>query len=204
MSKEEKQEKLYSSIGMIDEKFVQEADEYTYSVIKTRRRHTVIRRVILIAAAVLLLNVILITAALKLAGSSKDYADEYQREDRLERVLIDAKDRSAVCENIDLFSGQTTLYWKYQDSDELYYRCVADSASSKELIVLSGRSASARVSSRLDMPTVRLWVCDGHGNVITPYIAASCGNTSLGRLFDYNPEIFVSDEYAELVSSLIS
>ena len=198
MNKEDKTSRLYAALGDVEDYYVAEAAAYmarqqNLAKLQKKRRARTLRGV-LIAAAVLL-TLTFAVGALGRALGSKTNAEPHVSESQDERVPGEAESldgllRAAAREPYrteapDFFSGTVTVYWKLPGSDVLY----AKPLGTEDLELTHRSFTRAEPIRRGGEERIRLWICDGAGRVVTPYLLPGEGNVGFGELFDYDPEI---------------
>ena len=50
------------------------------------------------------------------------------------------------------------------------------------------------IDEHSERPSYQVWIAFGDGVVISPYLKANPGNTGHGELFDYDPELELSED----------
>ncbi|MBE6685509.1 MAG: hypothetical protein E7592_07700 [Ruminococcaceae bacterium] len=219
MDKKDKAERLLDSIGNIDDSLIDEAIGY-----KAARRVN-LYRFGLMAACIALVFVIAVASPLlrKLAevgnggaqggennngvveNTDKNEGNEDEvGNDRLGTYMLSIRDSIEgydvypSAENLS-YVGQTSLVWRYADSDEVYVATL----SSKQLGELKEAMGSGKevgeVSPELDC---YVWIVDGQGAVVSPYLKDGAGNEGC-VIFDYEAEIIPDEEFVECVSEIL-
>jgi len=219
MDKKDKAERLLDSIGNIDDSLIDEAIGY-----KAARRVN-LYRFGLMAACIALVFVIAVASPLlrKLAevgnggaqggennngvveNTDKNEGNEDEvGNDRLGTYMLSIRDSIEgydvypSAENLS-YVGQTSLVWRYADSDEVYVATL----SSKQLGELKEAMGSGKevgeVSPELDC---YVWIVDGQGAVVSPYLKDGAGNEGC-VIFDYEAEIIPDEEFVECVPEIL-
>ena len=213
---------LRDALGTVSDIFVNEAQtewerlSARRTAEKKRRRRNTLR--LLLTAAALAVAVALLATGLRQAmekqysflPSAPDKAEEELT--RAEQLLADytfeneltaqSRAENRITEP-DLFSGVAALYWQSPDTGELYSLPLGDA---EEYLMNTGYgsayslNASAPTFARL----TRVWVCDGHGTVVTPYLYGRPGNIGYGELFEYDPELIPPSSYVYTVKRLLT
>lgn len=224
MESSEKVKILYSAIGEVDDRYAAEALRYMQRMraeneMKKRRRSRALTAW-LVAAAVLV-SILTAVGAMSLAGrkmnealngfrpdaSSGEKPEEQvnQKSEELnvlpsqleacsfEGTLRAARKAEYVTENPDLFSGIPTVFWQYADSDTVYSKPLGELGGTLSMVDFDWCYPIAPEYSGAGW--TRVWICDGAGCVVTPYLCASAGNIGYGELFDYTPEILPPSYY---------
>lgn len=201
-------ERLFDAIGEIDDRIIAEA-EAPYAKPKARFGFS---RIATIAASLVVCVGIFagVTAMLSKVVVDEDKAEsEPKASSTLASTLYSNRNNSSILKlsanDIDLFGGRTSIIWKYDgDSD---YRVVYVPERKvgelrKELLELD--SAEKLSFEEAETISCSIWVCDGEGTVVSPYLEVSDGNVGYGTLFDYSPEIEPTEDVNYLISDLIS
>lgn len=189
-------ERLFDSIGGIDDRYIAEAQAYRPCVGRRARG----RRIFVIAAAALL-SLALIIGALPLAisiilsGNSSEPATEnpVYLSDLLARH---AHSMTPLDSAPDLSDGTARLIWSCDG--ELY----AVNIGKKQLSHLAA-SLAADTGSSPSQSTTHVWLSLGDGRVMTPELRLSAGNISYGTLFDYNAEISPSRDVVDSIRKIL-
>lgn len=213
-------ERLFDAIGMIDDRYIAEAD----SAYIPAKRTNIWKKAILAAVAVTLALSVMIGSFLvaSFVGgylfidkvfdaliTNKDESDLDAPSATLSEKLVSIKDKTEDMrvseDSIDLFSGSSMVIWKY--SDEADYR--VSLISDNELVTLQGklernRGESIDSSMPTDTQIDGVWIALGDGRVISPYLEQTAGNVGYGQIFDYTPEYEPSDDFAEYLCDSIS
>ena len=102
-------------------------------------------------------------------------------------------------EEIAYFGG-AYLLWQYAE-DDVVYRSRA--LSTRELTRLRSMiNDGSAVGDSAPTQLVRVWLTLGNGDVLTPYLPATPGNTSI-VIFDYEAELNPSDELMSCISDIL-
>ncbi len=201
--KDKKNEYLLSKIGEIDDRYLDEALSY-----RPKKRNAAIWLIPAAACICLLFALSLMRPLLArfsdLSAEEKpNGAGEAKPFDDLDSVLADAGDRghSKVhsFESLSYITGEASLVWQYE-SGEIF----SAPLSKAELFELQkGLGKGSDVGSEKAELRCKVWILDGQGNVVTPYLKASGGN--VGRVvFDYEAEIYPSREVIDCISKILS
>lgn len=192
MNRQNKTDRLYRAIGGIDDRFLAEAME---AAPKKKAKILRKRTVIALIAAVLgicILGGVFIASRISLSDN--------QRTSVLEKVMPKREDAAGYAGDVDFYSGNNRLLWKYAGSDQIYSRTITAS----ELRSLQNCQADAQRVGDGSVETVRIWLCDSDGNVSTPFLISSQGNTAQGEIFDYEPELEVTETTADFLADLFT
>ena len=88
------------------------------------------------------------------------------------------------------------IIWKYTDSELCYVVNISES----DLKHLSDYSPIQSVPDEI----CRIWLTAGDGLVTSPCLKQSAGNIGYGEIFDYSPEVEVSEAFATTLERLIT
>ena len=103
--------------------------------------------------------------------------------------------------NVPLFTGSAQLIWTDGESDEYYRVSLSEQELASLLYLMQERQVDLGEDS--EIPSYKIWISIGDGMVISPYLKADPGNTGHGELFDYDPELEMSDDLAEYIAYYI-
>lgn len=219
MDKKDKAERLLDSIGNIDDSLIDEAIGY-----KAARRVN-LYRFGLMAACVALVFVIAVASPLlkKLAevgnggaqggennngvveNTDKNEGNEGEvGNDRLGTYMLSIRDSLEgydvypSAENLS-YVGQTSLVWRYADSDEVYVATLSSKQLGELMDAMGGGKEVGESSPELDC---YVWIVDGQGAVVSPYLKDNAGNAGC-EVFDYEAEIIPDDDFVDCVSEIL-
>ncbi len=199
--------RLYEEIGGVSERYLQQAASYR------ARRRTPAWRVVLIAAALILtVALVLGTLAMSLGialigwllnGTPEPGPDveppALSELAQMEATLAEQQSglQAMRADEIGYFEEYYTLIWSENGSDEYYsVRLSGEEMSHMLYLMQSDRTEFTKDS---EQPGMQIWLCMRDGLVISPYLKNSAGNASCGEVFDYDPELELSDELAEFI-----
>ncbi len=197
-------EALFDALGDIDDQILVSA--YAYRPARTKRR--VVPALLAACFGGLLTLTLLLVASVQLfnRSSSKDAAQQAEGApaDPLMTVLEDAANDAAVqtvasADAIDLFDGEAKLIW--QSSDGAYHVLPLSAASCASLERQMGSGDSLPSD---DDAVCSVWLANGDGTTVSPYLNRSDGNVGYGALLEYAPEIVPSDAFASHVQEILS
>ena len=200
MKREEKAEFLLMEMGDIDDELLCESSGYGLHVLKKKQnRNRTIRISLIAAAASLLFSVLVLTALGNLkfpAGSSfaPTVTDDAQDSGAPVRVDSDQEARELM------FSGSPVIFL---ESENRLFAQKIDGASFERLTALAAAQETAYTGVSGDAREQKIWFCDGNGSVITPYLRYSFGNVAFGTLFNYERELTLDRELANLLRNLL-
>jgi hypothetical protein len=202
MNKNDKTNMLFSGIGEIDDGLLEEAMNY-----KSSRRKSF--NFGMLAACLALILVISVTFPMlnrtkdavgnsdpeKIEGVPETYTS-------LDSLLMDSYGGSyQKLNSFDSLSytDSASLIWQYVDSGEIYVKRLS-SSELEEVTESIGRGAQVGEES----PEIgcKMWVLDGEGNVISPYLKGGAGNVDC-TVFDYEVEIIPDESFVECISDIL-
>lgn len=198
--------RLYEEIGGVSERYLQQAASYC------ARRRTPAWRVVLIAAALtltaaLVLGTVAMSLGIALIGWLLDGTPDPGPVDppalselaEMEATLAERQTdlRAMSADEIGYFAGYYTLIWSENGSDEYYFVRLSGEEMSHMLYLMQRDRTEFTKDS--EQPSMQIWLCMSDGLVVSPYLKNSAGNASYGEVFDYDPELELSDELAEFI-----
>ena len=197
--------RLYEEIAGVDERYLQEAGAYR------ARKKSPAWRVVLIAAALMLCGALLLgTVAAGVAiGVIGALIDRNEQQGQvvpsdpvvqMEQVMAQNSLEPLAADELELF-GAPTLIWSEQGSDE-YYSVTLESYELEKLVYLM-QSSRREYTAQSEQPTYQIWLSFGDGVVVSPYLKNTAGNAGHGTVFDYDPELEMSDDLAEYIAYYI-
>ena len=199
--------RLYEEIGGVDERFLQEAGAY-----RARKKSPAWRAVLIAAALLLSLCLLLGTVAAGVAigviGALIDRNEQPDQEqpttaspvEKMELAMAQSTLQPLAADELELF-GTPTLIWSEQGSDQ-YYSVTLNTAQVEQLVYLM-QSSRREYTAQSEQPTYRIWLSFGDGVVVSPYLKNTAGNAGHGAVFDYDPELEMSDDLAEYIAYYI-
>lgn len=198
--------RLYDEIGGVSERYLQQAASYR------ARRKSPAWRIALIAAVLTLVGALLLCtiAASVTIGVLVGILRESEEPtppapmEQMEQVMQEAQQkrspRSADEVEAVLFY-QPMLIWSEQGSDA-YYTVRLTDAECEELVNLMQSSRRPHTEQSKE-PKYRIWLSFGDGVVVSPYLKNTAGNAGHGEVFDYDPELELSDALARKIAQYI-
>lgn len=219
MTQDEKRicaEKLFDSIGLIDDRFIAEA-----AAPYVRKGMARGLRALLIGAVSLTLALSVAIGAFVVGMMSEqnrgeddgagnvnnDFADGTTNANTLSAQLsalrTDTEDIAVTASEIDLFDSQAKIIWKYAGEEEYRVKPITDAEYERLTVILSKDKGERAVPTDAD-PVEGVWVTGGDGRVISPYLEQTAGNVGYGELFDYVPEYEPTEEFSEYLCDCIS
>ena len=218
MNKNEKSQYLLSMVGEIDDAILTEAASY-----KRRRKKTFIIPVIAACLSVVMVLsmalplAVILTVDNLLPGDLNSPNLDVEGDENLENdmgavispygkldLLLNEQKSEEKYQKLDSaeelsYIGTASLVWQYEEGGEIY---VAELTAIQLASVQDCMGSGTQVGR--DSPTlaVSVWVLDGKGNVITPYLKANNGNVGC-EIFDYEAEIIPGDELVDCISDIL-
>ncbi len=206
---------LLDEFGMIDDRFVAEAQTWRAERPAVRKNSI---RVLLVAAALTLVLAVGIagTVTVMLRRDENRFPAEGEQSTeiqptvgtpvaRLDALLSAAAGSpsfsSCSADELRFFDGNVRLAVKDRSSGELYVSR-ALTASEQATLSASLNANGSPVEPNSDGTEYLVWVTLGDGRVLSPCLALSNGNVSTATLFDYEVEYIPSQSFQELVESL--
>ncbi len=196
--------RLYEEIGYVDERYLQEAASYR------ARKKSPAWRAVLIAAAVLLsftllLGTVAASVTIGVIGALINSGNQAPEEplapiDQMEQAMAQEKHVALSADQLEFFDSPT-LIWSELGSDE-YYSVTLSTYECKELVYLM-QTNRREYTAQSDAPKYQIWLSFGDGVVVSPYLKNTAGNAGHGEVFDYDPELEMSDELAEQIARYI-
>ena len=199
--------RLYEEIGGVDERYLQQAAAYR------ARRNAPAWRALLIAAALTLIGALLlctiaasvtIGVLVGILGEGEEPTPPAPME-QMELAMQEAQQtrspRSADEVEPMLFY-QPMLIWSEQGSD-VYYTVSLSTSECEQLISLMQSKNRTEFTEQSAQPKYQIWLSFGDGVVVSPYLKNTAGNAGHGEVFDYDPELELSDDLAERIALYI-
>ena len=205
--------RLYDEIGGVDESYLQQAATYR------AKRKAPVWRAVLIAASLALVGVLLIgtlamSIGIGLVGSwimdalqpqapgSNEQPAAYTIADMEQTMQNKQSDLNPVTEeNLQFFTKHAQLIWTDGESGE-YYRVNLTETELDRMLSLMQRY-QVEIDEDSEQPNYQMWISFGDGTVVSPYLKTSPGNTGHGQLFNYDPEIELSEDLIRLIMHCI-
>ena len=202
MNKKDKTELLFSGIGEIDDNLLNEAVTY-----KSNRRKNY--NFGMLAACFALIFVVAI--AFPLLDRAKNMSDHMELDTEadasevyysLDNLLADS--HGGKYQKLDSFDtlsyfGDAGLVWQNVDSGDIYFTSLT-AYQLEEVTENLGRGE--HVGEESPEISCKIWILDGEGNVMSPYLKSGSGNLDCA-IFDYEVEIIPDDSFVECVSDIL-
>ena len=180
-------EKLYDCIGGVRDDYIAKAENYTK--IKTFYP----KKLLASLAACVVILILISTFSDIFIQKSGDAVNNTGM--TLQSVLINHQSESV--DAVDLFSGEKLIWY----TDGEYYEKTLTSA---QYTALTGymQSGFEDVGKNTDEECL-VWICDGQGNVVSPYLKTSQGNVYV-NLFSYRAEVVPNEAFTEYVEKILT
>ncbi len=180
-------EKLYDCIGGIRDDYIASAENYTK--IKSFYPQKLLAS---LAACVVLLIMVTTFSDIFLKSNDSEVNDTALS---LQGVLVNYEIEPV--EKVDLFSNKKLIWYsdgEYREKvlTQTQYTCLTSYMQSGFENVKESREEECLV-----------WICDGRGNVVTPYLKTSQGNVYV-NLFSYRAEVEPSKAFTKYVEKILT
>lgn len=201
-NKEQKGLYLLNELGSIDEDLLYEATDL-YPIKRKRKKEN---RFILIACAAVACAFLL--APMTVIGSLFMTIDSLLDSDKGNQTENNQPPQNKLEElapqeiGTELFFENTPLLICKEEGDDLYKVTKLRNDQFSKITRLMQQSESRDKDDAA--PATQIWICDGKGIVKTPYLEDTPGNLSFATLFDYDPELVLSDELTLYLEELTS
>ncbi len=180
-------EKLYDCIGGIRDDYIANAESYT------RIKAFYPKKLLASLAACVVILILISTFSDIFIQKSGDSVNDSTVS--LQSVLKNHESEPVGV--VDLFSGEK-LVW-YTDGE--YYEKTLTSTQYTTLTSYM-QSGFEDVGENTDEEYL-VWICDGQGNVVSPYLKTSQGNVYV-NLFSYRAEVVPSEAFTEYVEKILT
>ena len=206
--KQRKAEYLLNEIGNLDEDLLHEATDLYPAARRRQKKQWMITAVCAVCACAILIMPVGAMGSLLLALGTFigiNVVLPFDKSDSSQSTPPPEQNVTEVApEELDVslfFGGEPLLISKAADED--FYRVtVLDDKQLNEINRLKKNSSKRTESDPL--PETEVWICDGKGLVTTPYLESTPGNEYYGTLFDYDPELVLSQELTAYLADLTS
>ena len=197
MNKKEKAQLLFERMGFIDDRFIDEAENYVPKRATARIKFPVIRAL----AACLSILLVFGVGIMMFRGGNNSGNEAYPEMLTVSSVLKKGSflSRSVDPAKLDLLDGESRIIWQDTKSGEYYQ--VKISASQQSALNNLNSSAESVSENENDY---RIWFVNAKGEVTSPELKESNGNVSFGSLFTYDPELELTDAFLERLDTLIN
>ncbi len=206
--------RLYEEIGGVDERYLQEAAYYHV------RKKSSSWRVLLVAAVLMLAGALVIgtigaSVAIGIIGNliwgdsndieppNENVEDELSALAQMEMTMQAKQDEQnpISADELVFFDNTPTLIWSQQGSHD-YYSVTLSDHQCEELVYLM-QTHRRTYTEQSEAPKYQIWLSFGDGLVVSPYLKNTAGNAGHGMVFDYDPELELSDDLAKLIAHYI-
>ena len=226
MNKDQKTEYLFSAIGEIDDRLLEEAVSYrrparrkkywipvlaaclaVFFAISSTLTLAVAASAFGIAATTPLGLLILASLGSEAPSESPQQPEQTpeqtpERYASLDDLFEDQKKNDLVylsADKLEYYEG-ASIIWQYEEGGEY---CVAP-LTDYELAAIKARMGRGRdVGESSPENTCRVWICDGKGNVRSPYLKNEIGNQDV-KVFDYEAEIIPDEDFVQCISDILN
>ena len=216
---------LLDEIGRIDDRYIAEAEtEY-----RPAGRTFALRRVLVLAISLTLALTLGLALFIGngLLGSKTSDAEKApnDRYDDMGELITHATGTSAAAlsvrleglreeteslrvrrEDLDLSASAPRIIWKYADEETYRVKTITLAQRTALLNAMeqdAGRAVSPKENGA-EQTVEGVWIALGGGSVISPYLEQTAGNTSVGALFDYSPELEPSADFTDTLCGILS
>lgn len=197
MNKKEKAQLLFERMGQIDDRFIDEAENYVPKRATVRIKFPVIRAL----AACLSILIVFGVGVMLFRDNAPAGNESYPEILTVSSVLKKGSllSRSVDPAKLNLLDGESRIIWQDTESGEYYQVKVSDSQQNS----LNSLNSSAENVVDTD-EDYRIWFVNASGEVTSPELKESSGNVSFGSLFTYDPELELTDAFLERLDTLIN
>ena len=205
MNKNNKTERLFSYIGEIDDKLLEEAISY-----KRVQRNgfnfgmlaACLALIFVIAVALPTLRRFEELGGNQISGEKEELSPEKPYV-ALDALFVDSY--GGAYERLDSldelsYVGDASLVWQFGDSGEIYSKKLTQSELEN---ITKHLGDGEEVGDSSPQISCRVWILDGNGRVVSPYLKESKGNEGC-EIFDYEPEIIPNDELVSCISDVLN
>lgn len=197
MNKKEKAQLLFEKMGQIDDRFIDEAENYVPKRATVRIKFPVIRAL----AACLSILIVFGVGVMLFRDNAPAGNESYPEILTVSSVLKKGSllSRSVDPAKLNLLDGESRIIWQDTESGEYYQVKVSDSQQNS----LNSLNSSAENVADTD-EDYRIWFVNASGEVTSPELKESSGNVSFGSLFTYDPELELTDAFLERLDTLLN
>lgn len=215
-----KAEYLFSEIGEIDPRLLDEAVSY-----KPKKSFSYMRIAIAACVAVIftvtVLNAVLDTPLFDSVGGNMNGVeaqtpvgerDELDADDGMSEMLtLDAlladkgmsgyETQALSADTLPYFDGQTHIVWQRSGENGYYVSAALTAAEISALEQVLG--VGDEVGDSSPDTEYMVWILCGDGKVVSPYLKESAGNVGVG-VFDYDPEIIPDEKLIREIENILT
>lgn len=202
MTRSDKAKYLFEKMELIDDAYIDEAASY-----RPRSGRILKKASVIIAfAAVLSLFILLGMGSLFFRDHSKkglsDTAEKYYAAALFDQVSENHTPHNSEAELLSsvMSDGCSHLIWMSVESGK-YYDVKINASQESRLLGLSAYGTPITESS--ENGSYRVWIKRQDGTVISPELKRSVGNIYYGTVFEYDPELALSDEFVKSLESIL-
>lgn len=186
--KRKQAEKLYDCIGGISDRYIADAENYT----QHRFLHTkkILASLAACAVILVLVNIFLNVFIAEQSGDEVGENAYISLGDVLEGY------EAVPLNTVDLFDGEK-LIW-YSNGEYREKRLTYDQYTNITNYMIRGFEKTTQLDDEC-----LVWLCDGQGNVVSPYLEMSHGNVYVD-LFSYSAEVQPSEAFTKYVQKILT
>ena len=199
--KEQKGRYLLSELGGIDDDLLYEATDLYPAARKKKRHDRTVALVCAVAAVMILL------APIGTVGTFIFTVSEFinitlkgDTEPPAEQPPAIQYEQNQITSDL-FFGGRPLLMWQEQN-DTVFHVLPIDRGQLSTITRLMTESTAKNDGD--EAITKKIWICDGEGLVKTPYLEDTPGNLYYATLFDYDPELVLTEELEDRLAELTS
>lgn len=198
MTKSDKAKYLFEKMELIDDKYLDEAINYTPKSGKLIRKISVI----IALASVLSVFIVLGIGSLFMKTSKSDSSAKYYADTVFAEASGNHTEFESAKDLVDsvMSDGASHIIWLDTESGK-YYDAKISSAQQSGL--MSAKKFNKAVSEDYAMGKYKIWIKDSNGEVTSPELKESRGNISYRNVFDYDPELELSDEFVKSLKNIL-
>ena len=213
MNRYQKAEYLFAAIGEIDDSLLAEAEAYRPARRKRRYWIPVLAACLAVfftVSAMMPLAVVVPLGFLLFGdiGSGSEAPEETPEYEQyyasLDELMADKAINgryTAVSNAEDLqYIGSASIIWQCEDGGDYFVAEISDG----DLVAVQRRMGNgSEVGSESPKLNWHVWICDGKGNVRSPYLKNTMGNQDV-EVFDYEPEIIPNEYLIDCISDILN
>ncbi|MBR2432345.1 MAG: hypothetical protein IKB23_05445 [Clostridia bacterium] len=203
MNKKEKAQLLFERMGLIDDRFIDEAASYVPKRAAVRIKFPVIRALAACLSVLLVFGIGIMMFGDKAPSGNNSQPNNESLPQILTVSSILKKGatpyRLVDPSKLDLLDGESRIIWQDTESGE-YYQVKISASQQNELHYLNLPAENVTEADG----DYRIWFVNASGEVSSPELKKSSGNVSFGSLFTYDPELELTDAFLERLDTLIN
>ena len=197
MNKKEKAQLLFERMGQIDDRFIDEAENYVPKRATVRIKFPVIRALAACLSILIVFGVGIMLFRNNAPAGNESYPEILTVSSVLKKGSL--LSRSVDPAKLNLLDGESRIIWQDAESGEYYQVKVSDSQQNS----LNRLNSSAENVTDAD-GDFRIWFVSATGEVTSPELKESNGNISMGSLFTYDSELELTDAFLERLDTLLN